>query len=152
MLKTLLKLFAAIGLILALSCGGSNAHESHKHSHGITRSHHHVRYHHGHGHFHRYEDGRPSAWCGWQMRQWFPGHETDRPGLNLDMAHDWARVGASTDAHIGAVVVWPHHVGVITGFDSHSLQWIVKSGNSGRHHTVTEHPRSLAVTIAIRSL
>ena len=39
-----------------------------------------------------------------------------------------------------AVVVWPHHVGMITGRTA-SGQWIVKSGNDGGR--VRERPRSV---------
>jgi hypothetical protein len=42
---------------------------------------------------------------------------------------------------VGAVVVWSHHVGMITG-RSASGQWIVKSGNDGGQ--VRERPRSVA--------
>lgn len=88
-------------------------------------------------------NARPRAWCGWQMRQWFGG------GSEYNLARNWAKRGTATTAHIGAVVVWPHHVGYITGRDARG-EWIVKSGNDG--HRVRERPRSLAGTIAIRQL
>jgi hypothetical protein len=46
------------------------------------------------------------------------------------------------------MVVWSHHVGMITGRTSDG-QWIVKSGNDG--HGVRERPRSLAGAIAFRA-
>jgi hypothetical protein len=46
----------------------------------------------------------------------------------------------------GAIVVWRHHVGIITG--RHGNQWVVKSGNDGRR--VRERPRSVAGAIAFR--
>ncbi len=42
---------------------------------------------------------------------------------------------------VGAVVVWPNHVGIITGRAANG-QWIVKSGNDGG--MVRERPRSVA--------
>jgi len=87
-------------------------------------------------------NARPGRWCGWQMRQWFGG------GPELNLAANWARVGRASFAHVGAIVVWPHHVGVITGRSGNA--WIVKSGNDG--HTVRERPRSLAGAIAFRDL
>ena len=42
---------------------------------------------------------------------------------------------------VGAVVVWNHHVGMITGRTAGG-QWIVKSGNDGGR--VRERPRSVA--------
>jgi hypothetical protein len=42
---------------------------------------------------------------------------------------------------MGAVVVWPHHVGLITGQGANG-QWIVRSGNDGG--SVRERPRSVA--------
>jgi hypothetical protein len=87
-------------------------------------------------------DGRPRAWCGWQMRQWFGG------GPEYNVARAWARRGTATSPHVGAVVVWPHHVGYITG--QLNGVWVVKSGNDG--HQVRERPRSLAGVIAVRDL
>ncbi|MHB0785586.1 C40 family peptidase [Bradyrhizobium sp. 5.13L] len=45
------------------------------------------------------------------------------------------------------IVVWRHHVGVITGRAANG-EWIVKSGNDGNR--VRERPRSLARVIALR--
>lgn len=61
------------------------------------------------------------------------------PAFNL--AWNWSRYGSPTSPRVGAVVVWRHHVGIITGQASNG-QWIVKSGNdSGR---VRERARSVA--------
>jgi hypothetical protein len=46
------------------------------------------------------------------------------------------------------VVVWPHHVGMITGRTPDG-QWIVKSGNDGGG-VARERPRSVAGAIAFR--
>ncbi|MGA7456909.1 MAG: hypothetical protein WBW51_06235 [Methyloceanibacter sp.] len=78
---------------------------------------------------------RPSRWCGWWMRTQKGG------GPELNLARNWARWGRPSGPQIGAVVVWSHHVGMITG-RSASGQWIVKSGNDGGR--VRERPRSVA--------
>jgi hypothetical protein len=78
---------------------------------------------------------RPAAWCGWWMRTQKGG------GPELNLARNWAHWGRSSEPQIGAVVVWPHHVGMITGRTA-SGQWIVKSGNDGGR--VRERPRSVA--------
>jgi hypothetical protein len=78
---------------------------------------------------------RPARWCGWWMRTQKGG------GPELNLAWNWAHWGRPTAARVGAVVVWPHHVGMITG-QTASGQWIVKSGNDGGQ--VRERPRSVA--------
>jgi hypothetical protein len=78
---------------------------------------------------------RPSAWCGWWMRTQKGG------GPELNLAHNWAHWGRPSGPQVGAVVVWSHHVGMITG-RSASGEWIVKSGNDGGR--VRERPRSVA--------
>lgn len=78
---------------------------------------------------------RPAKWCGWYMRTQLGG------GPEFNLAANWRRYGSPGSPQVGAVVVWPHHVGMITG-QTASGQWIVKSGNySNRVH---EGPRSIA--------
>jgi hypothetical protein len=87
-------------------------------------------------------DARPRAWCGWQMRQWLG--VADR---TFNLARRWARYG--TNAHgpaVGALVVRPHHVGLITGRTA--TGFVVKSGDDG--HAVRERERSLRGAIAFR--
>lgn len=85
---------------------------------------------------------RPSAWCGWWMRSQKGG------GPEYNIARNWANRGTSAGGpQVGAVVVWPHHVGIITGKSSNG-QWVVKSGNDSG--TVRERARSLAGAIAFR--
>src|SRR5579864_1415999 len=55
--------------------------------------------------------GRPAAWCGWEMRQLVSGD----PGPAFNLARNWAHWGQAGPAGVGAVVVWPHHVGKIVG-------------------------------------
>lgn len=78
---------------------------------------------------------RPGRWCGWWMRTQKGG------GPELNLARNWAHWGRPSGPQVGAVVVWSHHVGMITG-RSASGQWIVKSGNDGGR--VRERPRSVA--------
>jgi hypothetical protein len=86
--------------------------------------------------------GRPRAWCGWWL-----GLHLGMPDRRLWVARNWAAVGSSAGGpQIGAVVVWRHHVGIITG--RHGNQWVVKSGNDGR--AVRERPRSVTGAIAFR--
>jgi len=62
-------------------------------------------------------------------------------GPQYNLAWNWSRYGSATSPQVGAVVVWRHHVGIITGRAGNG-QWIVKSGNdSGR---VRERARSVS--------
>jgi hypothetical protein len=79
--------------------------------------------------------GRPSRWCGWWMRTQLGG------GPEFNLAANWRRYGSAASPQVGAVVVWPHHVGMITGRAPNG-QWIVKSGNDGGR--VRERARSVA--------
>lgn len=78
---------------------------------------------------------RPARWCGWWMRTQKGG------GPELNLAWNWTHWGRPSGPQVGAVVVWPHHVGMITGRSANG-QWIVKSGNDGGR--VRERPRSVA--------
>ena len=49
-------------------------------------------------------------------------------GAQYNIARNWKNYGRATSPQVGAVVVWPHHVGMITGRSSNG-KWIVKSGN-----------------------
>ena len=86
--------------------------------------------------------GRPSAWCGWEMRQLVSGD----PGPSFNLARNWAHWGQAGPAGVGAVVVWSHHVGKIVGQDGG--EWIIESGNDGNR--IRTRPRSIAGAIAIR--
>ena len=89
-----------------------------------------------------HSDGRPSAWCGWEMRR-LVGSD---PGETYNLARNWAHWGRSGPAGVGAVVVWPHHVGKIVGQENG--EWVIESGNDG--HALRTRPRSIAGAIAIR--
>jgi hypothetical protein len=84
---------------------------------------------------HRSVGGRPARWCGWYMRTRRGG------GPEFNVAWNWRKYGRSSGPQVGAVVVWRHHVGEITGRTA-SGQWIVRSGNDGGR--VRERPRSVA--------
>jgi hypothetical protein len=86
--------------------------------------------------------GRPAAWCGWEMRQ-LVGSD---PGASFNLARNWAHWGHSGPVGVGAVVVWPHHVGKIVG--QQNGQWVVESGNDG--HALRSRARSIAGAIAVR--
>jgi hypothetical protein len=86
------------------------------------------------------------AWCGAYMRRVFGASD---PRLNL--ARNWASVGSNAGGpQVGAVVVWPHHVGVIRGGPNSAGEWLVESGNDG--HAVRTRYRSLHGAIAFRSV
>lgn len=81
---------------------------------------------------------RPRQWCGWWMRTQLGG------GPQFNLAWNWRHYGSPASAQVGAVVIWRHHVGIITGQASNG-QWIVKSGNDGG--AVRERARSVSGAI-----
>jgi hypothetical protein len=88
-------------------------------------------------------EARPRAWCGTYLSKYL-GMNNSR----LARAREWAHVGYNAGGPgIGVVVVWPHHVGIITGRVPDG-EWIVHSGNDGR--AVRTRPRSVARAIAFR--
>ena len=109
---------------------------------------HHIRRYHsfaqglGHGFAHMLDSARPRAWCGWYMRQVLGVADA-----SYNLARNWAHYGRSAfGPHIGAIVVWPHHVGLITGGSPGA--WVVKSGNDG--NAVRERQMRVARAIAFR--
>jgi hypothetical protein len=91
---------------------------------------------------HYASDPRPARWCGWWMRHHLG--VADKAG---NRARWWARYGTRAGGPApGVIVVWPHHVGIITGRGEDG--WIVKSGNDGGR--VRERERSLRGVIAYR--
>src|SRR3954462_2675807 len=119
---------------------GHRAHHAHRVSHHAHRRGRHVRYARARR---AHVGGRPAAWCGWWL-----GHHLGMANRNLWLARNWGSVGDKTQPRVGAVVVWRHHVGIITG--RAGSKWVVKSGNDG--HAVRERPRSIAGAIAFRSV
>jgi hypothetical protein len=93
----------------------------------------------------RMAGGRPRAWCGWYARS-LVGSD---PGPEYNLARNWTHWGHAARPGVGVMVVWSHHVGMITG-RSPNGQWIVKSGNDGGG-VARERPRSIAGAIAFRA-
>lgn len=85
---------------------------------------------------------KPGKWCGWYMRRIFGGDE------RYNVARNWAKRGRATNPRVGAVVVWPHHVGVIVG-KSRSGGWLVKSGNTAGGRVAVQN-RRISNAIAFR--
>ena len=91
----------------------------------------------------RHHHGYARAWCGLYMSKYF-GKSDPR----LALARQWAREGRNAGGPgVGVVVVWPHHVGVITGKTPEG-HWVVHSGNDGG--AVRTRARSVAGAIAFR--
>ncbi len=61
-------------------------------------------------------------------------------GPQFNVAWNWRKYGTPSGPQVGAVVIWRHHVGMITG-RTEKGRWIVKSGNDGGR--VRERPRSV---------
>ena len=112
---------------------GAHKHHAYKHHNGTLAHRRAVRVSHS---------GRPAKWCGWWL-----GQHLGISNRNLWLARNWASVGSNAGRpEVGVVVVWRHHVGIITGRDGSG--WIIKSGNDG--HTVRERVRSISGAIAFR--
>jgi hypothetical protein len=153
MKKKLLSACLLFAGVIAFSPTDANA-RPHKHHSSVHRAAHPHRVSH---HVHRrgkhlarrarthvaHAGARPRAWCGWWL-----GRHLGMVNRNLWLARNWAAVGRRAQPGIGIVVVWRHHVGVITG--RAGSQWIVKSGNDG--NAVRERPRSIAGAIAFRGV
>lgn len=86
-------------------------------------------------------NAKPRKWCGWYMRQKFGG------GPAYNVAWNWARRGVPAAPHVGAIVVWRHHVGYISGRSAKG--WIITSGNDG--NAVRSRVRSIRNAV-IRSI
>jgi hypothetical protein len=85
---------------------------------------------------------RPIAWCGWWLGQYL-----GMPDRKLWLSRNWADIGHNAGRpDLGVVVVWRHHVGIITGRSGDA--WIVKSGNDAGQ--VRERVRSVRTAIAFR--
>lgn len=89
-----------------------------------------------------------TPWCGFYMMKYFG--KTDS---RLALAINWRHEGSpSPGPCAGCVVVWNHHVGLLTGQDEKG-NWILHSGNDG--NAVRTHPISAAFlrsAVAFRQL
>lgn len=92
-------------------------------------------------------DPRPGRWCAWWLRRELGIPRSAFPNGSYNLARAFRRIGtAASGPGINVIVVWWHHVGIITGRSADG--WIVKSGNDG--HGVRERLRSLRGVIAFR--
>jgi len=165
-----MKLFTALAALLLLAAGtttaearrydGDSSYSNYSHrasgtrkanyrragrhhaSRGSRRGYRHARRYRGGGEsvasYHSGVGARPGRWCGWYMRTRRGG------GPEYNLAWNWRKYGSASGPQVGAVVVWRHHVGEITGRASNG-QWIVRSGNDGGR--VRERARSVAGAI-----
>jgi hypothetical protein len=94
---------------------------------------------------HRVADGRPAAWCGWEMRHLVGGD----PGPEYNLARNWAHWGQRASGPApGVIGVMAHHVfKVIQVLGPGTVLAI--SGNDT--HAVRVRPRSTAGVIAWRA-
>ena len=148
-------LLATAAVSLSLTATEASAHSVHRHHAYHPHRWHRASYRHR-SHFSRPENfygsnvaaarARGLPWCGAEMADEMGIH--GRQGRELWLARNWAHVGTPTSAHVGAVVVWPHHVGRIVGEDNG--RWVVRSGNVGGG--VRSTIRSLAGAIAVRDV
>lgn len=79
---------------------------------------------------------RPGRWCGWYMRTLYGGSSA------FNRAWAWTKRGVATLPQPGAIIVWPHHVGVLVGPTAAPGVWLVHSGNDGGR--VRTRPRRIA--------
>jgi hypothetical protein len=148
MKKKLASALVVLTGVIALSSTSAQARGHHQR--GVHAARHGAHKHHGGALAHRRagryagHSGRPAAWCGWWL-----GQHLGISNRNLWLARNWASVGTNAgQPEVGVVVVWRHHVGIITGREGSG--WIIKSGNDG--HTVRERVRSISGAIAFRRL
>jgi hypothetical protein len=135
-LKLVLLLAAAFQVIAASAASASHLGRHHLHSPRIA---------HQNNSSHRVADGRPSAWCGWEMRQLVGGN----PGPEYNLARNWAHWGQPANGPApGVIGVMPHHVFKVIQVLGRGTVLAI-SGNDG--HAVRVRPRSTAGVIAWRA-
>ncbi len=108
----------------------------------------------GHPHFEyasRGDHSRPAdcygiAWCGCWLR-----NSLGIADKALNLARNWVHVGSNASGpHVGAIVVWQHHVGRIVGPPDASGRWLIQSGNDG--NAVRTRYLSVGRAIAFRTI
>jgi hypothetical protein len=90
-----------------------------------------------------FSDGRPRAWCGWYMRQ-----VKGVADASYNLARNWIHFGHASGPVVGAVAVWPHHVGEVAEGSCPAGQIMLHSGNDG--HAVRTRCVSLHGLLAFR--
>ena len=94
---------------------------------------------------HTAADGRPSAWCGWEMRRLVGGN----PGPEFNLARNWAHWGRPASGPApGVIGVMAHHVFKVVQVLGGGTVLAI-SGNDD--HAVRVRPRSTAGVIAWRT-
>lgn len=106
-----------------------------------------ARHHHAHhfkpSHQISQSDPRPSAWCGWWLRQ-----QLGVADKAFNLARNWLHFGSPAPRDcVNCIAVWPHHVGIVTGRPGPG-SIILKSGND--NHAVRERERSSRGIIGYR--
>jgi hypothetical protein len=123
-----------------ITASGANA--SYRDRHHIHRNPHIA---HQHNSSRTSADGRPSAWCGWEMRRLVGGN----PGPEFNLARNWAHWGRPANGPApGVIGVMPHHVFKVVQVLSRGTVLAI-SGNDG--HAIRVRPRSTAGVIAWRT-
>ena len=130
-------LLVATFQVIAASGASASFHGRHHHLHGSHFAH-------QHNSSHQSADGRPSAWCGWEMRHLVGGN----PGPEYNLARNWAHWGRPANGPApGVIGVMPHHVFKVVQVLGRGTVLAI-SGNDG--HAVRVRPRSTAGVIAWR--
>lgn len=92
-------------------------------------------------------DPRPGRWCMWWLRRHLGIAKSAFPKWGWNIARNGKYIGSPASGPApGVIVVWNHHVGIITGGSPD--HWVVLSGNDD--HAVRERERSLHGVIAYR--
>ena len=92
-------------------------------------------------------DPRPGRWCMWWLRRELGISKSQFRPYEYNLARAGRYLGSpASGPAVGVIVVWAHHVGIITGRSNSG--WIIKSGNDD--HAVRERERPLHGVIAYR--
>lgn len=91
----------------------------------------------------RRPQGAPYAWCGFWL-----GRHLGILKRDLWLARNWAKVGSPAGKEVGSIVVWKHHVGIITDVSGARIR--VLSGNDGK--AVRNRWRNVGAVIAYRRI
>lgn len=82
-----------------------------------------------------------SRWCGAAMSDWATAATGRR--YRIFRAIDWSRVGRPTTAHVGAVAVLRHHVGVVAEVTANGV--VLLSGNHQKRVGYGVYPTSSVI-------
>lgn len=94
-----------------------------------------------------------ARWCGRFLRMILQRAGYGDPGRDFDAAASYAKIGRAGPPSAGAIVVYRHHVAIITGITRPGFAMMI-SGNDGPAggRAVMERERPIAGHIAIRHL